>query len=97
MLKIIKELLLKKIDDIDAGNSNIDEEKAIQIMRMLGDSEYMSKYDAARYLNVCRATFDNLVARGEVPKGVRGRGFKELRWYKSDLDAYIKKNKLKKK
>ena len=32
MINIIKQLLLKVIQDIDAGNSNIDENEAIEIM-----------------------------------------------------------------
>lgn len=98
MLKIIKDLLLKKIDDIDAGNSNIDEDQAIKVIRMLGDnSEDMSKYTAFKYLRISRAKFDSLIVEGKIPKGEHKQGYKELRWYKSDLDAYIKNNKLKKK
>lgn len=32
MLKVIRSLLLKIVDDIDAGNSNITEEEAIEIV-----------------------------------------------------------------
>ena len=32
MINIIKQLLLKVIQDIDAGNSNIDEKEAIEIV-----------------------------------------------------------------
>ena len=31
MLKVIKELLLKIVDDIDAGNSNITNEEALEL------------------------------------------------------------------
>ena len=41
-----------------------------------------------------KSKFDSLVRMGEIPKGVHEQGYKELRWYKSDLDAYIKKNKI---
>ena len=34
-MQTIKKLLLGIINDIDAGNSNIDEEEAIQIAKML--------------------------------------------------------------
>lgn len=35
MLKIIRNLLAKIIDDIDAGNSNITEDKAIKLIGTL--------------------------------------------------------------
>ena len=35
MLKIIKELLLKVVDNIDTGNSNISEKEAIEIIDAL--------------------------------------------------------------
>lgn len=89
MLYTIKELLEKIIDDIDAGNSNVEEDDALKIVAAL--REYtrkdtpMSKYQAYTYLNVSRATFDNLVREGKIPKGKKVAGFKELRWYKRDL------------
>ena len=35
MLKVIKELLLKIIDSIDAGNSNITEKEALEIIDII--------------------------------------------------------------
>ena len=95
MLQIIKNQLLKVIDDIDAGNSNADEEEEIQIVKML--KEYtrkdiqMSKYQAYTYLNVSRATFDGMVRAGVIPRGKKVAGFKELRWSKKDLDKVKRK------
>ena len=100
MLKVIRNLLQNIIQDIDAGNSNISENDAIEIVKTL--SEYtrkdkgISKYAACKYLNISSATFDRYVAEGKLPKGKHEIGFKELRWYKKDLDECIKKmsNKL---
>lgn len=89
MLQTIRKILLGIVDDIDAGNSNIDEEEAIKIAKTL--KEYvrkdipMSKYQAYTYLNISRATFDNLVREGKLPKGKKIAGFKELVWFKKDL------------
>lgn len=95
MLKIIKELLLKIVDDIDAGNSNIREEDAINLVSTLKEfvrkDAGISKYSACVYLGISRATFDRYVSEGKLPKGKHEIGFKELRWYKKDLDKYIKK------
>ena len=51
------------------------------------------KYAACRYLNMSRATFDNYVRTGKLPKGKHEIGFKELSYSKKDLDEFIKKYK----
>lgn len=97
MLKVIRSLLQKIIDDIDAGNSNINEEDSIKIVKVL--SEYtrkdngISKYAACEYLNMSRATFDNYVRECKIPRGKHEIGFKELRWYKKDLDKFIEESR----
>lgn len=94
MINIIKQLLLKVIQDIDAGNSNIDEKEAIEIVNIIrkftNKEERVSKYSACQQLGISRATFDNLVKNGKLPKGKHTTGFKELSWSKKDLDNYIK-------
>lgn len=93
MLKVIKELLLKIIDDIDTGNSNITEDEEIEIIenlkRLTNKDRRMSKYSACQYLNISRATFDNYVREGKLPKGEHDIGFKELSWSRRDLDNFI--------
>lgn len=96
MLQIIKKLLLQYIDDIDAGNTNLNYEQQCEILKILsnvnlGQENEMSKTEAADYLGVSRATFDNYVRDGFIPKGKQVGHFKELRWYKSDLDLYKSK------
>lgn len=96
MLNVIRTLLQKFIDDIDADNTNINYEQQCQILRILsnvdaGQDNEMNKTQAADYLGVCRATFDNYVRDGYIPKGKQVGNFKELRWYKSDLDLFLLK------
>ena len=93
MLNIIRSLLQKFIDDIDTGNSNIDYEDESKILSLLcniaNKDQRMSKIQASDYLGVSRATFDNLVKDGFIPKGRKQDGFKELSWSKIDLDLYL--------
>ena len=94
MLHIIKTILQKYIDDIDADNSNISYEQQCDILKILsnvntGQQNEMNKTQAADYLGVSRATFDNYVRDGFIPKGKQVGNFKELRWYKSDLDLFM--------
>ena len=95
MLKIIRDLLKKIIDDIDAGNSNIKEDEAIEIVKVIKSytdkTKRLSKYQACQKLNVSRATFDNLVREGIIPRGEKVIGFKELFWEEKTLDDCIKK------
>lgn len=96
MLTLIKTILQKFIDDIDAGNSNLSYEQQCDIIRVLsnvnaGQDNEMNKTQAADYLGVSRATFDNYVHDGFIPKGKQVGKFKELRWYKSDLDLFLLK------
>ena len=97
MLKIIRNLLLQIIDNIDAGNSNLSEDEAIQTIKYLKEltdkEKRLSKYQACQYLNISRATFDNYIKEGKLPKGKKQLGFKELSWTEKVLDEFIKNNK----
>lgn len=44
---------------------------------------------ACDYLGVSRATFDNYVKDGFIPRGYKQEGFKELSWNKADLDIFL--------
>lgn len=74
MLKsIIRTLLQKFIDDIDSDNCNITMEQQSKIISVLSNianpDQRMSKIQACDYLGVSRATFDNYVRDGFIPKG----------------------------
>ena len=94
MLKIIKALLEKVINDIDCGNSNITEDEAIEMIKVIKSytdkTQRLSKYQACQKLNISRATFDNLVREGVIPRGEKVVGFKELFWKEKALDEVIK-------
>ena len=90
MLNVIKSLLSQLINDIDAGNSRISESEQEEVINLLGKllSDDLSKTEAADYLGVCRATFDNYINNGWIPKGTKRPGFKELSWKRFDLDKF---------
>ena len=101
MLNIIKNLLLNIIKDIDSGNSNISEKEALEIIGMIKNftdkTQRLSKYQACQKLNISRATFDNMVREGSIPRGQKVAGFKELFWIDKDLDKVIKSKQIKNK
>jgi predicted DNA-binding transcriptional regulator AlpA len=97
MLRVIRSLLLKIVDDIDAGDSNITEKETVELVdtlkRLTDRQKRLSKYEACRYLNVSRATFDNYIREGKLPKGTKEVGFKELSWSRKELDEFIINNR----
>ena len=94
---MIKEFLKKQIvkalketaDKIEAGNCELSESEVMDIMSVLSH-QVMSKEDACIYMNMSRSKFDDLVREGKLPKGRKRRGFKELVWYKDELDMWKK-------
>lgn len=92
-IKILRQILQQYIEDIDAGNCDISnsecEELAEVIKNYIRKDEPISKYQAYNYLRVSRATFDNYIREGKLPKGKKIQGFTELVWYKKDLDKAI--------
>ena len=89
-LNILKNVLLQIIEDIDTGNSMASNEELDEIFDVINKTvnvqTKLSKYQACKYLRISRATFDNWVRDGKIPKGKKELGFKELFWTKSDLD-----------
>lgn len=88
---LIKQALLNIVDAIDAGTSTFpDEEDAIELIdqlnRLTNTKTKYSKYQACKYLHVSRATFDNWVRDGKLPKGRKEQGFTELFWTLEDLN-----------
>ena len=93
-MDVIAQLLEQCLGNIKAGTSNISEEDQLEIVAMLkkytDKDRRLSKYQACTYLNISRATFDNYVREGKIPKGKKEVGWKELSWSESELKEVIK-------
>ena len=101
MLKsIIRTILQEFIDDIDSDNCNLTTEQQSKIISTLSNiaspDQRMSKIQACEYLGVSRATFDNYIRDGFIPKGIKQEGFKELSWNRIDLDLFLNKENISK-
>lgn len=94
MLKLITRLLQRISSDIDSGNSNLTEEetlKLVEVLKAFTDREVrLSKYQSCQYLGMGRASFDNYVRSGKLPRGLKQQGFKELFWTKRSLDEFTR-------
>ena len=97
MISIIKNLLLKIIENIDAGNSNITEKEAFEIIDMLkhytDTTQYYNRTQAAKYLNCSVQSFDLYRKEGKIPEGIKQAGGVR-QWTKQQLDEYITKYKV---
>ena len=87
LIKLVEQLL----NDMKSGNSNISEKEQLELIniieRML--SQELSKTEAADYIGVCKATFDNYIKKGLIPEGKKKQGINALVWKKCDLDKYL--------
>ena len=95
-MKGIKSMVAKMMREvagkIDAGTCEISESEAMEIMGVISH-QAMSKDEAFSYLNLSRSRFDEIVRLKQLPKGRKRRGFKELVFYKDELDAAVKRMK----
>ena len=94
MIGLIRSLLQKCIERIDAGNSNLSADEEMKVIELLkkytNKDRKLSKYQACEYLNMSRANFDKYIREGKIPKGKKETGWKELSWSESELKEVIK-------
>ncbi len=94
MLQALRNLLLEMVHDIDNGSCNMSEEDCAKLIKAAQSytrkDRQWSKYQAYTFLNISRATFDRMVKEGDIPKGHKVQGFKELFWNESDIRRLTK-------
>ena len=88
-LELLKNSFRYLADAIDNGNTTFTDEECDALLDVIkkavnNDTKY-SKYQACKYLNISRATFDNWVKSGKIPEGRKEPGFKEKFWFLDDL------------
>ena len=88
ILKFLAAELRKVADKIESGTCELTPEEAMNILEIVSH-EAMSKEQACEFLNVSRATFDLHVKLGHIPRGRKRKGFKELVWYKDELQKCL--------
>lgn len=96
MIKIIKNLLLAIIENIDSGNSNITEQEAIELVDIIkkytDTTQFYNRTQAAKYLHCSIQSFDLYRKEGKIPEGAKQAGGVR-QWTKKQLDEFIKANK----
>ena len=86
ILKYLKDLINK----IETDTCELTEEEAFDILSVVWH-KVLTKAQACEYLNCSRATFDNAVASGLIPKGRKRKHKKELIWYEDELIPILKR------
>lgn len=80
-------------DNLKAGNSNINEDEAIELIDVINHftnrEDLITKYEACKYLNISRATFDNYVREGKLPRGKKMIGSVAKFYTKKELDECV--------
>lgn len=90
-IKILRNLLEESINNIDAGNSNKDENELDEIINVLtklnrGIKRISKRTACDKILHCSSSTFDNYLKLGLIPPGHKEVGFKELSWSEKDFD-----------
>ena len=93
-LKILRDVLLETVNNIDAGNTNKSEEELDEIINILstlnrGVHRISKRYACDKILHCSLSTFDNYLALGLIPPGRKEVGFKELSWREKDFDEAV--------
>lgn len=88
--KLVVRYLKEVADKISDGSSEISESQAIDILRIVAH-EAMSKEQACNFLNLSRSRFDDLVRDRKIPRGQKRVGFKELVWWRDELEMCKKR------
>ena len=89
---LVAKYMKEAANNINAGTSDITESQAMDILRVVAH-ERMSKEQACIYLNLSRSRFDDLVREKKLPKGKKEVGWKELSWFRDELDTAVRKLK----
>ena len=92
---------MKIVNDIDSGNSNIDESQTIEIASAIGElvSRYnkpkipnkLTRLEACRHLRVSETKFNMLRRKGLISEGTKKAG-DVRKWSIEELDKYIMEN-----
>ena len=80
----------KVLDKIESGTCEMSEDEAIDFLDTITHIA-ISKEQAQEQMNLQRSRFDDLVREGTIPKGRKRKGFKELVWFKDELNKLVRR------
>ena len=90
--KLIVKYLREAIERVESDSCEFSDAEAMDLLKLIAH-EPLSKEQACDFLNLSRSRFDGLIAEGKLPKGRKRKGWKELCWYRDELEMYRMKGK----
>ena len=90
LASLIGDELIKIGNKFKAGTSQISEDEAIDIFRIVAH-EPISREDVCKQMNINNSKFYDLLNLKKIPAGRKRRGFKELYWYKDEIIEVIER------
>lgn len=95
LLQVIDAILMElhqRIINNECTTTEDQERRFLNFLHLIADKDkHVSKYEACRYLGISRAKFDRMVHDGQLPKGKKAAGLKELSWSLRELDDFLNK------
>ena len=96
MLKVIRGQIVRILDDIDTGNSNLTPEQTIQVAEFLNEmtttKKLYNRTKAAEYLNCSVQSLDLYRKDGTLEEGKKEKGG-VIQWTKKQLDDCIERRR----
>lgn len=86
--RLIVKYLREFADKIEVGTFALSEEEQTDLLSVIAHRS-LSKEEACSFVNLSRSRFDDLVRQGQLPRGRKLRGRKELIWYEDELRACL--------
>lgn len=90
-VRMLSKVLEDCLSNINAGNTNIDEETADNLIETLSTmnsgADIVSKAYACEHILHCStSTFEKYIQVGLIPQGRKRYGFHELSWKRKDIE-----------
>lgn len=85
--KLLGNMLIDTGKKILHNDCELPVEQQVELIKLIGHQP-MSKQESCWFLDIHRSKFDQLVRDGILPQGRKRPGFKELTWYKDELEIF---------
>jgi predicted DNA-binding transcriptional regulator AlpA len=90
----LKNILIRELEEVlhklKTDTCELSEVEAMDILSAI-THQPLSREEAYDYLNCSRATFENLMKAGKIPRGRKTKGRTGLVWYKDELDKVLRR------
>lgn len=72
-------------DNIESNHCELSDEQLNDILKAIAHRP-LSKEQACDFMHLSRSAFDTRITKGQIPRGRKRSGFKELVWFEDELE-----------